>query len=65
MGTYHFYFLDGANHIQAAEEHVFEHDTQAIENGDAIYIQHGGHAMEIWQARRLVRRQEMAEPDFS
>jgi hypothetical protein len=62
VATYRFYFLDGADRIQEAEEHDFAHDQQAIDNGTAIRARHGGHAMEIWQAARLVHRQKVTEP---
>jgi hypothetical protein len=59
MATYRFYFLDGANHIQEAEEHELADDTVAIDHGMAIRAHHAGHAMEIWQGARLVHRGKM------
>lgn len=59
MAAYRFYFLDGTNHIQEAEEHNFEHDTQAIHNGTVACERHGCDIVEIWQGTRLVVRQKV------
>jgi hypothetical protein len=61
MATYRFYFLDGAGRIVESEAHDFAHDQQAIDKGSATCKRHGGDAMEIWEAARLVHRQKVAE----
>ncbi|HEV3176758.1 MAG TPA: hypothetical protein VGZ72_12265 [Stellaceae bacterium] len=62
MPTYRFYFLDGANHIQDAEQHDFTYDREAIENGPTMCAQRGEYVMEIWQGIRMVHRQKLTEP---
>jgi len=59
MTTYRFYFFDGADHIQEAEEHELADDRVAMDHGIAISAHHVGHAMEIRQGARLVHRYKM------
>jgi hypothetical protein len=59
MAAYRFCFLDGSNHIQGAEEHNFEHDTQAIENSAAMCVGHGCDIVDIWRGTRLVVRHKI------
>jgi len=40
---------------------IFAHDNEAEDNGPVISAHHGGSEMEIWQATRLVQRQEIKE----
>jgi hypothetical protein len=59
MAAYRFYFLDGANHLEEAEEHNLEHDKQAIHDGAAACERYGCDIVEIWQGTRLVARQKV------
>jgi hypothetical protein len=59
MAAYRFYFLDGTNHLQEAEEHNLEHDKQAIYNGAAACERHGYDIVEIWRGTRLIVRQKV------
>jgi hypothetical protein len=62
MAAYRYHFLDGSNHIQETEEHDFEHDTQAIENGAAMCEGHGCGIVDIWRGTRLVVRHKVCLP---
>jgi hypothetical protein len=57
MQQYKFYFLDDRGHVFRAQDHLLPDDLSALENAQALCIQH---VIELWQSARQVAR---VEPD--
>ena len=54
MATYRIYQLNAAEQIDGPPDHIdCSNDSEAIEQGK-VYLD--GHAIEIWQSARLVKR---------